>query len=679
MIERVKKAAGLRGAELRRYVESHILPLVQTPAQYTGGELNQVVKTHAQMRVKVALAFPDTYAMGMSSTGMKVLYGLWNERADVCCERVFAPWPDMEARMREHGVPLYSLETFTPLREFDLLAFSVAYEMGFTNILTMLDLAGIPLLAAERTLEDPLVLMGGHTAFAPEPVADFIDAFCLGEGEELALEAGDKIVELKRLGLSRDELLYRLCREVEGIYVPRFYRFEHFPDGTLADVLPLRNRLPFPVKRRMVQDFENAYFPTKQVVPFVETVFERFSIEIMRGCVNGCRFCQAGMITRTQRQRSIEKVLELAKKGFEETGYDEIGLLSLSSSDYYGITDLARQLNDYFEERGVGVSLPSLRIGTVLATLPKELSRVRKAGLTIAPEAASERLRNIINKPVRDDHLVEGCREAFKHGYDHVKLYFMLGLPGETDDDLRAIGRLSDRIALVRTELGKGPAKVVASVSSFIPKAGTPFQWAPMLSREEWRRRQAIVRGSSRVKSVKVKVHDPETSYLEGIFSRGDRRLGRVILSAWRKGARFDSWDEHLKQDVWLAAFREQGLDPDWFALRERRLDEILPWVCVNDTVSEAFLKRELRRSEQERVTESCADTDPTKDDAPCFICDACERSPLYAKRETLFNAPVKGEARDARYAKNWSLPKGAWKAEAAQAAEEAPAAAGGT
>ncbi|MCW8129290.1 MAG: TIGR03960 family B12-binding radical SAM protein [Planctomycetota bacterium] len=663
MISSLKKAAGLRNAELRRYVERQILPFVSTPAQYAGGELNQVVKDHAAMRAKVALAFPDTYTMGMSSTGFKILYGLWNEQPDIVCERCFAPWPDMEARMREHGAPLYTLETFTPVSEYDVLAFSVAYEMGFTNMLTMLDLAGIPLKAEARDRSHPIVIMGGHTAFAPEPIADYVDAFCIGEGEELALEVVNKVVELKKLGLPREELLYRLCREVEGVYVPRFYRFEYFPDNSIADVVPLKNRLPFPVKRRTVHDFENAYFPTKQIVPYVETVFERFSIEIMRGCVNGCRFCQAGMITRGQRQRSPEKVIELAKKGFEQTGYDEIGLLSLSSSDYVGITDLARQLNDYFEDRGIGVALPSLRIGTVLATLPKEMSRVRKGGLTIAPEAASERLRNIINKPVRDDHLIAGCLEAFKHGYDHVKLYFMCGLPGENDEDLRAIGRLSDTIALTRTRVGKPPAKVSTSVSSFVPKAGTPFQWAPMLTRDEWRRRQQVIRSSTRVKSVKVKVHEPDCSYLEGLFSRGDRRLGAAIETAWRLGARFDGWDDQLRMDAWGEAFKQHNIEADWYALRERPTTEILPWVCVNDTVSEGFLKRELKRAEKGMVTQTCADAD--KD--PCFICDACERSPLYEKKLEMLAAPLNGLARDAKYAaKNWTFPAGAQKTEAA-------------
>ncbi|MCZ7644559.1 MAG: TIGR03960 family B12-binding radical SAM protein [Planctomycetota bacterium] len=659
MIATARNAQGLRGAELRRYVERHLAPHVATPAQYLGGELNRVVKDHAGKRIKVALSFPDTYAMGSSSTGFRILYHVWNLREDSVCERVFAPWPDMEAKLREHGVGLYTLETFTPVREYDVLAFSCAYEMGFTNMLTILDLAGIPLRAEARTREDPIVIFGGHTAFAPEPVADYVDAFCIGEGEELAVEVTEKIAELKAAGLPREELLLRLAREVPGVYVPRFYKFEYFPDGAIADVVPLAARIPFPVKRRIVHDLENAPFPTRQIVPYVDTVFDRYSIEIMRGCVNGCRFCQAGMITRTQRQRSIEKVVELAKRGYEETGYDEIGLLSLSSSDYYGIAELAKRLNDHFEAKGVSVGLPSLRMNEILATLPKELARVRKGGLTIAPEAATERMRNIINKPVKDEHLINAVREAFKLGYDHVKLYFMLGLPGETDADLRAIGEFSDRISMLRKELGRPPAKVSASVSSFVPKAGTPFQWAPMLSREEWRRRQQVIMGSTKVKAVRVKVHDPDVSYLEGVFSRGDRRLGPAIESAWRNGARFDGWDEHLKMDVWMDAFAKHGLDPDKIALKERPLDEILPWVVVSDTVSEQFLKRELRRAAEERITETCADTNPNVE-TPCFICDGCERSPLWDKKEAMLDAPLKGVARDERYARNWRLTEGA-------------------
>lgn len=620
------RATTLRGPALREYVERHILPHVQTPAQYTGGELNQFVKDHTAVRIRVALGMPDTYAMGMSSLGLKILYDVWNRRPDTLCERVFAPWTDMEKRMREHGVPLFSLETCTPIREFDIFALSVAYEGGFTNILTMLDLAGIPLHAGERGDSDPIVIVGGHAAFSPEPLADFVDAFCIGDGEELAPEVSDKVAQLKAERLDRESLLYRLCREVPGVYVPRFYRFDYAQDGRIAAIVPLRDGVPLRVKRRAVADLDAAPFPLRPLVPWVETVHERLSIEIMRGCVNGCRFCQAGMITRPRRQRSIETIVRLAEQGLAATGYDEIGLLSLSSSDYAGIAELARELNDRFEARGISVSLPSLRIGAVLATLPKEMSRVRKAGLTVAPEAGSERLRAIINKSVLDEHLLEGCREAYKHGYNHVKLYFMIGLPGETDDDLRAIGRLSDCIALERTRVGKGPAKVSTSVASFVAKPGTPFQWAPMLSRDEWKRRQNIVRDSTHVRSVKIKVHDRDTSYLEGILCRGDRRLGKIVEQAWRNGARFDGWSECQKMDAWLDAFKQLAIDPDWYALRERALDEILPWAIVSDTVSAEFLKRECERSRTGIVTPTCAD--PQRD--PCALCDACARSPLF-------------------------------------------------
>ncbi|HEY3323878.1 MAG TPA: TIGR03960 family B12-binding radical SAM protein [Planctomycetota bacterium] len=619
-----EKAASLRGPELRRYVEAHLLPHVETPAQYTGGEHNQVVKDHASVSVRVVLGMPDTYAMGMSSLGLKVLYHVWNQQPDTLCERVFAPWPDMEARMREHAVPLYSLESFVPVRDFDVLALSVAYEGGFTNILTMLDLAGIPLRATERTQRDPIVIMGGHVAFSPEPVADFIDAFCIGEGEELAVEVTRKIAQLKAAGLSREELLYQLACQVPGVYVPQLYRFDYAADGPISGVTPLRPGLPMPVQRRVVADLDAAPFPTRPLVPWVETVHERLAIEIMRGCVNGCRFCQAGMITRPQRQRSVETVLRLAREGIASTGYDEIGLLSLSSSDYTGIADLARRLNDEFETCGISVSFPSLRIGTTLAALPEEMSRVRKSGLTVAPEAATLRMRNIINKPVLDEHLLEGCRQAYAHGYDHVKLYFMLGLPGETDDDLRAIARLSERISNERRKTGKGPAKVSASVSNFVPKPGTPFQWAPMVSRDEWKRRQNVVRDALRFRTVKVKCHELDISYLEGVLARGDRRLGPVIERAWRNGARFDGWQGHLEINLWMEAFAFHKLDPDWFGLRERDVSEILPWVIVSGGVNERFLKRELQRSGKEQTTGTCAD--PEKD--PCYACGACGRCP---------------------------------------------------
>ena len=643
-------AASLRGPELRRFLEAHILPYVQTPAQYTGGELNQVLKDHAAVRLKVALAFPDTYAMGMSSLGLQILYHVWNALPHVACERVFAPWPDLEALLRRHAAPLYTLESFTPVREADVVAFSLGYELGATNLLTMLDLAGIPLHAADRTERDPLVILGGHAAFNPEPLADFVDAFCLGEGEELAVELAEKLIALRSGAtqqpeansqkpaaspstphsalrtphLSRDELLYRLAREVPGVYVPRFYRFACTADGRIAEVQPLRPGLPFPVVRRVVADLDAAPFPTRPIVPYVETVFERCSVEIMRGCVNGCRFCQAGMITRPRRQRSPEKVLELLAAGLEATGYDEAGLLSLSSSDYSGIADLARRVNDTFGPQGVSLSLPSLRVGTVLATLPKEMSRTRKGGLTLAPEAATERLRKIINKDVSDEDLLAGCREAFHHGYRRVKLYFMLGLPGETDDDLRAIAALAERIARARKEIAGRAAKVTVSVSSFVPKPGTPFQWAPMCSRDEWLRRQRVVREANRSRNVVLKFHNVEVSFLEGLLTRGDRRLAPVIEAAWRNGARFDGWDEQLNLDAWNAAFRECGLDAEAAARRERGLDEILPWVVVSDTVSPAFLKREYARSRTSELTPTCAD--PQKD--PCQLCDACARSP---------------------------------------------------
>ncbi|MGD0090456.1 MAG: TIGR03960 family B12-binding radical SAM protein [Planctomycetota bacterium] len=568
--------------------------------------------------LKVCLAYPNYYRTGMPNLGFQTVYSLINREKSFLCERVFLPDPEDEAAFASGSIPLFSLESQKALTEFDIIAFSIPFENDYPGILKMLSMAGITLFAGERKEKEPLIIGGGvSVTLNPEPLADFIDAFCIGDGEELAVEVTDKLTQLKAEGLDRETILCRLAREVPGVYVPRFYRFDYGSAtgrqdacATISGVTRLRDGLPLPVRRRAVASLETAPFPVAPIVPLVETVHERFTVEIMRGCINGCRFCQAGMITRPRRQRSQAEVLRLAQEGCARTGYDEIGLLSLSSSDYAGITELARKLNDCFAAQGVSVSLPSLRVGAALAALPEEMSRTRKSGLTVAPEAGSERLRNIINKPVKDEHLLEGCRQAYLHGFDHVKLYFMLGLPGETDDDLRAIGQLSGRIALERTKLGKGPAKVAASVSNFVAKAHTPFQWEALPPREEWRRRQHIVRSSTRVKAVTLKFHNPDTSYLECVLARGDRRLGPVIETAWRNGARFDGWEEHLKLDVWLAAFKECGVDPDWHGLRGREPTEILPWSVISSGVSTEFLARERERSRQ-GVATPCSSEGP--------------------------------------------------------------------
>ncbi|MCX7806176.1 MAG: TIGR03960 family B12-binding radical SAM protein, partial [Planctomycetota bacterium] len=530
-----------------------------------------------------------------------ILYHVLNSRPDIACERVFCPMPDAEAEMRARGVPLHTLETFTPVRRFDVLGFSMGYELCASNVLTMLDLAGIPLPAEARGPEHPIVVIGGHAAFSPEPLAGFADAFAIGDGEELAVEIALAIGRMRRAGLGREELLHRLALDVPGVYVPRFYRPLYGPDGRTTGFNILRPGLPFPVRRRILAGIEDAPAPTRPPVPYVQTVHDRYTVEIMRGCPNACRFCQAGAVTKPVRMRSPERIMAILREAIANTGYDGIGLLSLSSGEYPGIEKLAAEIQEEFRERRVSVSLPSMRLGKGLVSLAPEAGRVRNPGLTLAPEAASEHLRRIIGKRVRDEDLFEGVNAAFRAGYRSVKLYFMIGLPGETDDDLRAIGTLCEKVSRIRREATGGPpAGVTASVSSFVPKAGTPFQWEPMCSRAELRRRQEIVRKSSRDRRVKFKFHDVEVSFLEGVLARGDRRVGRAILEAWRRGARFDGWDDRLDLAAWEAAFTAARIDPGFHALRRRDPDEFLPWSVVETGAGEAFLRRERERASAE-------------------------------------------------------------------------------
>jgi len=604
--------------ELKQQLLSGLLDRVQQPGQNVGGEWNAVRKDHAAVDVTVCLAFPDTYAIGMSHSGLQILYSLLNARPDVAAERAFAPWPDMEQELRRAGLPLYSLETFTPLREFDVVGFSLQYEMGYTNLLTMLDLGGIPLHAADRGPDDPLIIAGGPCALSPEPVAEFVDLFLLGDGEETiqafvdALKwarhsslAGDRRTETSA---SRDELLFRLVTRVPSAYAPRLYRVSYNDDGTVRAIEPTRDGVPARVTAAVVEDLDRAHVPVKPVVPFVEIVHDRITLEIMRGCTRGCRFCQAGMTKRPVRVRSAENLVRLAEENYATTGHDEITLGSLSTSDYPDLEPLAREMSRRFDGRRVSLSLPSLRVNEQLHSLPGLIKTVRKSGLTIAPEAATGRLRRVINKDVTDGDLCAGVEEAYRQGWQLVKLYFMVGLPTETEEDYAGIVDLAQRISSLRRRVVKKPARVNVSVAPFVPKAHTPFQWEAMPGLEHLREIRRVLMARLHSRSVKLKFHKPERSLLEGVFSRGDRRLSAVIEEAWRNGARFDAWDEQFEMQRWQDAFARAGLSPSLYANRQRADDEVFPWSHLSAGVSYTYLRAERARAFRGEMTPDCRD-----------------------------------------------------------------------
>jgi len=598
-----------RLTDLRAAYE-RLLPAVKQPAQYIGGEVNSVVKAPDGDvdALSVCLAFPDTYAVGMSHTGLQILYGTLNRRPDAAAERAFAPWLDLEARLREAALPLASLETFTPLSQFDILGFSLQYELGYTNVLNMLDLAGIPVRAAERTLDHPLVIAGGPCALHPEPLAEFIDLFVLGEAEESIHSLLDLYRSVagpgrgrgaRRLPFAdRGALLQALARGaaeagLDMFYFPAFYGPSSGGGEGLAPALP---GLPTVLQAAYVEDLETAFYPTRPVVPFAEIVHDRITIEIMRGCPHRCRFCEAGYTRGRTRRRSVERIVRIAEESYRHTGHSEIGLVSLSSGDYPDLVPLMLALNERFEPRGVNLSLPSLRVTDRLVALPRLLNPVRRSALTLAPEAGTERLRRVIGKSISDDDLLRGVEAAYANGWRHVKLYFMMGLPTETEADLRGIADLARRVAALGKRHGRG-GRVNLALSAFVPKPHTPFQWEPMADLETLRERRALLGGALRSRSIVLKCNRIERSFVEAVLARGDRALGRVLERAWRAGCRFDGWDEVFTLERWLEAFEAEGVDPEAYVHRRRSPDEALPWQHLRCGVGPEALAEERDRA----------------------------------------------------------------------------------
>lgn len=597
-----------------------ILSRVTKPARYTGHEYNSIVKDHGTVDVTFALAFPDIYEVGMSYLGYKILYHVLNRRSDTTAERVYAPWVDMEAEMRQAGLPLFSHETFTPLSEFDLVGFTLQYEMSYTNILTMLDLGKISLLAEKRDLDEPFVVGGGPGVYNSEPLADFFDFFIIGEGEEVIGEVVEVYKKWRSAGRpdGRRGCLMALA-QLKGIYVPSFYEPKYGEDGTIQAISCLEPSAAKRVEKRVVQDLDTADYPTRPVLPYTEIVHDRVMLELFRGCSRGCRFCQAGMIYRPVRERRPETLVKIAEEQIQSTGYNEISLTSLSSADYSKLPELVDRLIERFRRDRVSVSLPSLRIDSFSIELAKKIQQVRKSGLTFAPEAGTQRLRDVINKGVTEENLLEAVGAAFRSGWTSVKLYFMIGLPTETEEDLRGIADLAYKVIHLYQKIkGRRGAKVTVSVSSFVPKAQTPFQWFGQNTLAELEEKQQFLRTLLHDRSITYHYHEARLSVLEGVFARGDRRLGAAILAAWQKGAKFDSWSEHFKYDVWQEAFKETQIDPDFYAHRTRSAEEVLPWESVTPAVDKEYLLGEYAKAQTGELTTDCRHE-------ACGVCGVCQ------------------------------------------------------
>jgi len=605
--------------KLRDIVANKILPLVEMPAQYIGDELNSVKKDHNDVDLKVIIAFPDTYSIGMSHLGIHILYFLLNKRDDTVCERVFAPWHDMEDEMRRNNIPLFSLETYTPVKDFDIVGFSLQYEMSYTNIVNMLDMSQIPIMKEDRSEEHPIVIGGGPSSLSPEPIADFFDIFVLGDGEDTLQAFMNHFKTIKDdKSLTRAEKIRSLAENVKGLYAPELYEVEYDTEGLIQSVDPKFPQLPKTIKKETVKDLNTAYFPDTLIVPYVKTTHDRIAIEIMRGCTRGCRFCNAGMTKRPKRVRTVENITDIAKTLYNNTGYNEISLTSLSTSDYPELERLMISLHKIFDSKNVNISFPSLRVSKELATLPSLIKSVRKSGITIALEAASLRLRKVINKNITNEDLFNGVIEAYKHGWQLVKLYFMIGLPTETEEEVDEILELANKISLLKKDVNGSPAYVNVAISIFVPKPNTPFQWHPMVKPEKMKETiERLKRNNKRRSRIKLKFHNPELSLLEGIFSRGDRRLSKAIYQAWLDGCKFDAWDEHFNYQKWIDAFKKVDIDEEFYVNRERLKDEIFPWDHIDAGVDKSFLQTEMEKSVKHEITEDCNNN-------PCSHCGAC-------------------------------------------------------
>lgn len=597
----------------RLALSDEILMKIEKPARYIGNEVNMIKKNPEDMDIRFCMCFPDVYEIGMSHLGIQIIYDVINKREDAYCERVYSPWPDLDRIMREKQIPLFSLETQTPVKEFDFLGITLQYEMCYTNILQILELSGIPIWAKDRTLEDPIVFGGGPCSYNPEPIADFFDVFYIGEGENRFDDVFELYKQLKKQGAAREELLYQIAK-IPGMYVPSMYKVDYKEDGTIASFEPVREDVPETITKEIVLDFDKAPYPSKPLVPYIKATQDRVTLEIMRGCIRGCRFCQAGMIYRPTRQKNVETLQKYAREMIRSTGHEEISLSSLSSSDYECLKELIYFLIDEIGNNDVNVSLPSLRIDAFSLDVMKKVQDIKKSSLTFAPEAGTQRLRDVINKGLTEEVILNGAMQAFKGGWNKVKFYFMLGLPTETNEDAEGIPKLCETVAEAYYSIPKeernGKVSITASSSFFVPKPFTPFQWAPMLDGETYIERAHHVKDTFRqqlnFKSMKYTYHESYVSVLEGVFARGDRKLSSVIYDAYKSGCIFDSWTEFFDNDRWMAAFEKNGISIPFYTTRERPLDEILPWDFIDIGVTKRFLASEWEKARQGIVTPNC-------------------------------------------------------------------------